>query len=162
MKISGKVGTGMYRSERDKFAKGQALVEFAFLAIFLVVLLAGVADFGRAYFIFLEMRDAAQEGASYGSFEPNDFAGIEARVRDTMKEPVDLSDPAIVLVTPELTKPPFACAGFQPGSLEANAIRVTVYFEMPLAVPFLGAIINSQALPLVATVEDAILRPPCY
>jgi Flp pilus assembly protein TadG len=151
----------MYRSEHDKFKKGQAFVEFSFLAIFLVILLAGVADFGRAYFIFLEMRDAAQEGASYGSFEPNDIAGIEARVRDTMKEPVDLSDPEIVLVTSEITNPPYACAGFQPSSLEANAIRVTVYYEMPLAVPFLGAIINSQVLPLEATVEDAILRPPC-
>lgn len=141
--------------------KGQSLVEFAFVAIFLAILLAGVADFGRAYFVFIQMRDAAQEGASYGSFEPNDFSGIEARVRDTMKDPVDLSDPAVVQVTPELTNPPYACAGFNPSSLKTNAIRVTIYYEMPIAVPFLGAIIDSQFVPLEATVEDAILRPPC-
>lgn len=141
--------------------KGQSLVEFAFVAVFLSVLLAGVADFGRAYFIFIQMRDAAQEGASYGSFAPNDFSGIEDRIRDTMKDPVDLSDPTIVQITPELTNPPYACAGFNPSSLKTNAIRVTIYYEMPIAVPFLGAIINSQVVPIEATVEDAILRPPC-
>jgi Flp pilus assembly protein TadG len=151
----------MGRLEEMVRQKGQSFVEFSFLAIFLAVLLAGVADFGRAYFIFIQMRDAAQEGASYGSFEPNDLSGIEARVRDTMKDPVDLSDPSVVQVTPELTNPPYACSGFNPSSLKTNAIRVTIYYEMPIAVPFLGAIINSQVIPLEAKVEDAILRPPC-
>lgn len=141
--------------------KGQSLVEFSFLAIFLVILLAGVADFGRAYFIFIQLRDAAQEGASYGSFAPDDFSGIEARVRDTMKEPVDLSDPAVVSVTAELTNPAFSCAGFNPSSLETNAVRVTVQYEMPITVPFLGTLLNSQVVPLEAMVEDVILRPPC-
>jgi Flp pilus assembly protein TadG len=141
--------------------KGQSLVEFSILAVFLIILLAGVVDFGRAYFTFIEMRDAAQEGASYGSFAPNDFNGIEARVRDTMKDPVDLSDPAVVQVTPELSNPPYACAGFNPSSLESNTIRVTIKYDMPITVPFLGAIIESQTLPLEAVIEDAILRPPC-
>ncbi len=141
--------------------KGQSLVEFSFLAVFLIILLAGVVDFGRAYFTFIQMRDAAQEGASYGSFEPNDFSGIEARVRDTMKDPVDLSDPTVVQVTPALSNPPYACAGFNPSSLETNTIRVTIYYEMPITVPFLGAIIDSQTFPLEAVIEDAILRPPC-
>lgn len=141
--------------------KGQSLVEFSFLAVFLIILLAGMLDFGRAYFIFIEMRDAAQEGASYGSFEPYDFSGIEARVRDTMKDPVDLSDPTVVQVTPALSNPPYACSGFNPSSLETNAIRVTIYYEMPITVPFLGAIIDSQTFPLEAVIEDAILRPPC-
>lgn len=152
---------GMRKVDEMVEQKGQSLVEFAFFAIFLSILLAGVADFGRAYFIFIQIRDAAQEGASYGSFEPHDFSGIEARVRDTMKDPVDLSDPGVVQVTHELTNPPYTCAGFNPSSLETNAIRVTVYYEMPIAVPFLGAIIDSQFIPLEATVEDAILRPPC-
>jgi Flp pilus assembly protein TadG len=138
------------------------MVEFSFLAIFLVVLLSGVADFGRAYFIFLEMRDAAQEGASYGSYSPMDWTGVEARVRDTMKEPVDMSDPVLVAVTTELTNPPYACSGFHPVTLSTNRIKVTISYDMPIAVPFLGTIIGSQVLPLEATVEDTILRPSCF
>ena len=141
--------------------KGQSIVEFAMLSVFLIVLLAGVADFGRAYFIFLEMRDAAQEGAAYGSFTPSDLGGIEVRVRDTMKEPIDLSDPTIVSVISELSNPPYACASFNPLTLESNNIKVTISYDMPIAVPFLGAIIGSQVIQLKATVEDAILRPHC-
>ena len=55
---------------RNKHQNGQSFVELSLLGIVLIVLLAGVADFGRAYLISLEMRDAAQEGASYGAFSP--------------------------------------------------------------------------------------------
>ncbi|MEE9508565.1 MAG: TadE/TadG family type IV pilus assembly protein [Anaerolineales bacterium] len=141
--------------------KGQSLVELSVLLTFLIVMLAGVADFGRAYFIFLEMRDAAQEGASYGSYSPSEFAEIEARVRDTMKDPVDLSDPTDVTVVPSLTNPSQACSGFDPITLEPNEVEVTILYQMPIAMPFLGTIVGSQELPLVATVTNTILQPPC-
>lgn len=141
--------------------KGQSFVEFSVLITILVTLLAGVADFGRAYLIFLEMRDAAQEGASYGSFAPADFNGVEARVRDTMRDPIDLSDPSTVTIVSSLTNPPNACAGFDPTSLEPNEIEVTILYQMPVTMPFLGTIIGSQELSLVATVSNTILQPPC-
>ena len=141
--------------------KGQSLVELSVLLTFLIVMLAGVADFGRAYFIFLEMRDAAQEGASYGSYSPSEFAEIEAGGRDTMKDPVDLSDPTDVTVVPSLTNPSQACSGFDPITLEQNEVEVTILYQMPIAMPFLGTIVGSQELPLVATVTNTILQPPC-
>ena len=150
------------RSEKLKhFHKGQSYVELSIFITVLVILLAGLADLGRAYLIFLEMRDAAQEGAAYGSFAPLDFTGIEARVRETMKEPVDLSDPSIVKVIPALSNPSYVCSGFDPGSLQPNEIKVTVLYNMPIGVPFFGAILGSQEIPLVATVSNAILKPPC-
>jgi hypothetical protein len=150
------------RNEKLKHIhKGQSYVELSIFITVLVILLAGLADIGRAYLIFLEMRDAAQEGAAYGSFTPLDFAGIEARVRETMEEPVDLSDPSIVKVIPALSNSSYACSGFDPGSLQPNEIKVTVLYNMPIGVPFLGAILGSQEIPLVATVSNAILKPPC-
>jgi Flp pilus assembly protein TadG len=141
--------------------KGQSLVELSVLLTFLIVMLAGVADFGRAYLAFVELRDAAQEGASYGSHSPSDFTEIEARVRDTMQDPLDLSDPSVVTIVPSLTNPLQACAGFDPGTLEPNEIEVTVLYQMPIAMPFLGTIIGSQELALEATVTNTILQPPC-
>jgi Flp pilus assembly protein TadG len=141
--------------------KGQSFVELSALLTFLIVMLAGVADFGRAYLAFVELRDAAQEGASYGSYSPSDFTEIEARVRDTMQDPLDLSDPSVVTIVPSLTNPSQACAGFDPGTLEPNEIEVTVLYQMPIAMPFLGTIIGSQELPLEATVTNTILQPPC-
>jgi len=151
----------MIRKLVSAFEKGQSFVELSVLLTILVILLGGVADFGRAYLIFLELRDAAQEGASYGSYSPTDFNGIETRVRETMKDPVDLSDPSIVQVVPALSNPSYACSGFDPVSLKPNEIIVTVIFDMPVGMPFLGTIIGSQEIPLVATVSNTILKPPC-
>ena len=47
--------------------KGQSLVELAMSLVMLLTLLAGVVDFGRAFFTWITLRDAAQEGASYAS-----------------------------------------------------------------------------------------------
>ena len=151
----------MKTKSSSKKQKGQSFVELSVLVTILIVLLAGVVDFGRAYLIFLEMRDAAQEGASYGSYSPSDFTEIEARVRDTMQDPIDLSDPSAVTIVPSLTNPPQACAGFDPGTLEPNEIEVTILYQMPIAMPLLGTIIGGQELPLVATVTNTILQPPC-
>ncbi len=152
---------GMTRVKYSRNIKGQSFVELSVLITFLVVLLAGVVDLGRAYYILLEMRDAAQEGASYGTYSPTAFSEIEARVRDTMKYPIDLSDPAIVQVVPSLTNPPNGCSGFDPTTLEPNGIEVSILYQFPISMPFLGAIIGGQEIPLVAAVSNTILQPQC-
>ena len=152
---------GMTRVKYSRNIKGQSFVELSVLITFLVVLLAGVVDLGRAYYILLEMRDAAQEGASYGTYSPTAFSEIEARVRDTMKYPIDLSDPAIVQVVPSLTNPPNGCSGFDPITLEPNGIEVSILYQFPISMPFLGAIIGGQEIPLVAAVSNTILQPQC-
>jgi hypothetical protein len=144
-----------------KVVKGQSYVELSVLLTILIVLFGGVVDFGRAYLIYLELRDAAQEGASYGSYTPNDFVGIEARARETMQDPIDLSDPAIVQVLPVLTNPPYACSGFEPISLKPNEIKVTITYDMPIGMPFLGTFLGTQEITLIATAANTILAPPC-
>ena len=151
----------MTKDKYSRNSKGQSFVEFSVLVTFLVVLLAGVADFGRAYIMLLQMRDAAQEGASYGSYSPTAFSEIEARVRDTLKDPIDLSDPTTIQVVPSLTNPANACSGFDPTTLEPNGLEVSILYQFPISVPFLGAIIGSQEIPLVATVSNTILQPQC-
>ena len=51
---------------------GQSLVELAITLTVLLVLLSGAVSFGMAYYSYVAMRDAAQEGALYGSFMPCD------------------------------------------------------------------------------------------
>ena len=55
--------------------RGQSMVELALTITFLMILLAGTIDLGRAFFTWQALRDAAQEGASYGSFKPADVGG---------------------------------------------------------------------------------------
>ncbi|HSB66646.1 MAG TPA: TadE family protein, partial [Anaerolineales bacterium] len=63
---------------------GQSMVELALTITLLMMLLAGTIDLGRAFFTWLAMRDAAQEGASYGTFHPSDLNGIRNRVWDNL------------------------------------------------------------------------------
>jgi hypothetical protein len=131
----------------SKAERGQSLTEFALGITFILIMMAGVMDLGRAYFSFLSLRDAAQEGALYGSLDAPDTTGIRARVRDSSGWPVDFSTFTDAQIQVDITGP--ACAG--------NEIKVTLNLDFMLAAPFLGG----QALPLVADATDTILQPPC-
>ena len=61
--------------------RGQSLVELSISLVLLLVLLSGAVEFGIAFFQFVQLRDAVQEGALYGSMNPSDSAGIIARVQ---------------------------------------------------------------------------------
>ncbi len=145
------------RGRRDS-QRGQSLVELSLVMVGALLLLSGAADLGRMYFIHLTLRDAAQEGAAYGSTDAANDSEIEARVLDAVGDTLDASS---LTVTSGPTIPPYNCAGIDPATLEANAVRVSVSYDMPIAVPFLGAIVGSDHLPLTATTENTILSPPC-
>jgi Flp pilus assembly protein TadG len=66
---------GRVRDER-----GQALVEFALIFTMLVVLLFGVAEFGRGWFYANALSNGARDGARYASLQPK--AGFETNVED--------------------------------------------------------------------------------
>src|SRR3989337_2167244 len=50
---------------------GQSMVEFAISLMVILLLLAGAINFGLALFTYVQMRDAAQEAALYGSISSN-------------------------------------------------------------------------------------------
>lgn len=50
--------------------RGQSLVELAISLTVMLLLLAGAVTFGMALFSYVAIRDAAQEGALYGSMYP--------------------------------------------------------------------------------------------
>lgn len=138
--------------KRIKFTKrgaerGQSLVEFALGISFILIMMAGVVDLGRAYFTLLSLRDAAQEGAIYGSLAPPDTAGIRARVRDSSDFPVDFSTFTDAQIQVNINGP--ACAG--------SDIKVTLQMDFIFAAPFLGG----TTLPLNAEATDTVLQPAC-
>ncbi len=138
--------TKLRQSER-----GQSLVELAMSLTMIMLLLAGAVDFSIAYFSFSAMQDAAQEGALYGSINPDDEDGIISRVRSASTNPVDLADESLVDVV--VTLPGDACEG--------NEVEVNVIYDYPISMPFIGTIIGSQKITLNASVTDTILQPVC-
>ncbi len=130
-----------------KDTRGQSLTEFAVGVTFMMILLASGMDFGRAYYTYLSVRDAAQEGAAYASIAPSDVSGIRARVRETSSNPIDLSTLSDSEISVAVTGA--ACAG--------NLVTVTLDYDFEMVAPFLAGTV----LPLQAEANDQILQPPC-
>ncbi len=140
---------------REKVAKryerGQSLVELAISFTFLMILLAGTVDLGHGLFTWLALRDAAQEGASYGSINPIDTGGMRARIYDNLEQIINDPPSNVVINISIITQP---CLG--------NTIQVDVdYPNFPITMPFLGTLLGSQTFPIHATVNDTILIPTC-
>ena len=125
-------------------------MEMALSLTVMLVLLGGIVDLGRAFFTFMALRDAVQEGAMYGSLHPTSTMEIKNQVRDSssmISDMVSTDDISVELLG-------VACTG--------NGLRVTaVYDDFPLTMPFLGAILGSQTLTLRASVTATILSPWC-
>ncbi|MGB7874974.1 MAG: TadE/TadG family type IV pilus assembly protein [Anaerolineales bacterium] len=139
-------------AELRRGERGQSLVELAISLTVILILLAGAVDFSMAYFSFSAMQDAAQEGALYGSINPDDEDGIETRVRNASSNPVNLADTSLVDVIVTVAEP----------GCEGDDVKVEVIYDYPISMPFVGTFIGSQKITLHATVTDTILHvcPP--
>jgi Flp pilus assembly protein TadG len=151
-------------------AKGQSLVELAISLVILLYLLGGAVEFGIIFFQFVQLRDAAQEGALYGSinayYDANSNGAIDAgeeftaneakikeRARAASDSPIDLNDPAVDIQV-----------SLAPGSTEyceGNGLKVTVTFTHNIFMPFVPQILGRNSIPLTAEVTDTILTPVC-
>jgi Flp pilus assembly protein TadG len=138
--------------------RGQSLVELAISFTVLMYLLAGAVEFGIIFFQFVQLRDAAQEGALYGSMLPTDAAAIETRVRGSSSSPVDLADPAVqVAITVTDSGGNVKAIA---DACESDGLTVEVLYYHHVFMPFMPRIIGSD-IPLRATVTDTVLSPVC-
>ena len=141
---------------------GQSMTEFALSLVFLLTLLAGVVDLGRMFFAYIIIRDAAQEGAVYGSIAPKDNLTllqneVENRVKAAFTDPADSSNLPIDITKLNVQTDILGATCATPGS----GVRVKVEYSVPVTMPFLGTIIGSQDMNMSATAENAILSPIC-
>jgi Flp pilus assembly protein TadG len=148
-----------------KSAKGQSLVELAVSLVVLLFLLAGIVEFGLAFFQFVQLRDAAQEGALYGSTKPSDVNGIIDRIKGSSSTPIDLltkyndGTPTQVTVEIKINGYPSGTTEYAARACEANAIEVKVSYTHNVFMPFVCPVIGICNLPLNARVTDTILSP---
>jgi Flp pilus assembly protein TadG len=145
--------------------RGQSLVELAVALPVMILILLGTVDFGMAIFTYSILRDAAQEGALYGSFNPTNKLQIENRARnisprgedEVFSSPINLRDTSLIIV--EIKPLGAACQGSTRGV--ANSLQVNVSYRYPLLMPFAGDVIGSDTILLTGTATNIILQPPC-
>jgi len=141
------------------------LVELAITLPILILLLLGTLDFGMAIFSYSMLRDAAQEGAFYGSFNPSNVEEIENRARNisprsndaVFSSPVRLRDKDTIKVNVQ------TFGGVCQGATNdvANSIQVNVSYRYPIMMPFIGRLIGSNTIPLTGRATNIILQPTC-
>jgi Flp pilus assembly protein TadG len=134
--------------------KGQSLVEMAISFTFLLVLVGGIVDLGMLFYTYLSLRDTAQEGAIYGSYEPTNTGNIIARVQASASWPIDASK--ITNITVRCNGNP--CVTTNTSSCPGQAISVQVLYNYQPLLPMLSTITGGGPLSLNATVTDTILN----
>lgn len=141
--------------------RGQSLVELAISITILIFLLAGAVEFGMAFFQFVQLRDAAQEGALYGSMNPGpgSVATIETRIRGASNSPVDLASGDVRITISIDGVPSTDTANYDDIDCEGHGLEVLVEFDHHIFMPFIPALIGNSIIPLRASVTDTILKP---
>ena len=144
--------------KKIKTERGQSLVELMISVVLLLLLLSGAVEFGMAFFQFIQLRDAAQEGALYGAIQPSDVTGIESRARGASNSPINLSDTSAVKVYISIDGIDKSDANYSTVDCEGHGLNVKLTFDHKVFMPFMSTIIGPK-LTLKADVTDTILSP---
>ncbi len=158
--------------QQNEKERGQSLVELAVSFTLIVLVLAGVVDFGRAFFALIALRDAAQEGVIYASVHPGDVTGIEQRVQNSSDSPINMANipDTDIDITYNVGGTPYfetttetMCAGFYDagGTTESNWVKVSVEYPFPFTMPIIQQIFPGGYLRLVVDDIHTILAPEC-
>lgn len=119
-------------------------MEFALVLPLLILLLGGVLELGRAFFVYVAVTDAAAEGATYASIYPDSsIQAITERAQAASGGLIRLDPSMIQVERPSLT------AG--------SPITVTVTYPFTLVTPLLGDLVPGRTISLRAVAVGVIL-----
>lgn len=140
--------------------KGQSLVEFAVSIVFIMFLISGAVEFGLAFFQYVQLSDASQEGALYGSACDCEVIEIISRAVESSRTPIDLAENTRVSVEVTATDkfgnpkdPELIC--------EEDALTVRLTYAHHIFMPFLPKLLGANDIILNASTTDTVLYPIC-
>lgn len=139
--------------------RGQSLVEFAISFVIIMFLLVGAAEFSVSLFQLVQLRDAVQEGAVFGSQCNCTLEEIEDRVRGSSTSPMNLYDDSvsISITARDLSGSPKPVEN----SCESDALEVRASYTHKVIMPILPRLIGRDYILLNAAVTNTVLRPVC-
>lgn len=145
-------------SHIKKHEHGQSLLELAISLVLILTILAGVVDMGMAFFSWVAIRDASQEGAIFGAVAPENLDDIRLRVRSVSSSPVKLADEARVRVFIAPVINPDAPASGTLGC-PGTPVTVLVEYDYQSITPGLSAFLGDDgSITIRATTTNTILR----
>jgi Flp pilus assembly protein TadG len=152
-----------------KSERGQSLVELAISLVILLYLLSGAVEFGIIFFQYVQLRDAAQEGALYGSMNADQPAKIIERAKYASDKPINLAgDPNVTIDVYIDDNPNDTSHGYHhstdatnynANNCEGHGIKVVVGYKHKIFMPFMPKLIGRTEIPLHGIVTDTVLSP---
>jgi Flp pilus assembly protein TadG len=141
--------------------KAQSIVEFAFVAPILIILALGILGFGRAFYTYIDLANAARSGARYAASAPQKPCGTSAEkaaLRAAVVAQVKSAQRNLEWSPSSPRTPPvitLECVVLNANGTLVNARRVTITdYEFETYVYFLGTngvvpISTAATMPLV-------------
>jgi Flp pilus assembly protein TadG len=151
--------------------RGQSLVEFALVLPIMLLILVIAADFGRLFFTYIQVTNAAREGAGYASLHAADdpfdqgafVAGAAASATGEANAQGQTGEGGLTVEAPvcfnPVTSATLSCnaaSDFADGI--GNYVRVTVREDFSFLTPIISSLVG--VLPLNATATAPVLNPP--
>ncbi len=144
-----------YIQRARRLEKGQSLVEMSVGFVILVILLGGLLDLGRVYFIFLALEDGAGEGALYLAINPQcrtaadgldcaDPNNAEFRALNSGGDMIEWSSAVVSIVRPT----PYGVG---------EPVRLSISYQFPLLTPIIPPIAGVNPLTLTVTATQTII-----
>jgi PKD repeat protein len=140
---------------RQSKSAGQALVEFALVIPVMLLMLAIAIDFGRLFFSYIEITNAAREGAAFGAHAPSNLTQIQTTAAQETSTQSQGGEHALTVSTSckdsggtVLASCTLASGG---ASGAGNTITVNVDEQFTFFTPLIGAIVPNLHLSTGAT-----------
>lgn len=122
-------------------SRGQALVEMALVLPLFVLLLLITIDFGRVYFSFIQINNAAREGANYAALDPANNLLIQAAANQETDVQAQGGESPLqfVIVCKDPAGTVIACSTAKDlGSGPGNTVTLTVNEPFSFLTPFMN------------------------
>jgi Flp pilus assembly protein TadG len=130
-------------STRPRWRRGQALVEMALILPLLMLLLLMAIDFGRIFFSYIEITNAAREGAAYAALFPTDTSGIQAAAVKETNAQGQSGELGIQIAAPVCNAPSglviLCTAAKDNSSGQGNTITITVRERFSFLTPLIDS-----------------------
>jgi PKD repeat protein len=138
---------------------GQSTVEFALILPLFLMLVVIALDFGRLFFSYIQLTNAAREATAYAAGNPTDTTGITARAAQEVNAQGQWGEGALTVTAAcaDQLGFPIDCADSAAGSGTGNTVTVTASEPFTFLTPLIGSFFGGS-LDLNASASSAVLQ----
>ncbi|MBF6605460.1 MAG: pilus assembly protein [Chloroflexi bacterium] len=125
---------------------GQSVVEFAVLLPLFMLLLLVTVDFGRLFFSYIQITNAAREGAAYAAVDPTNLAAITTRATAEANSQAQGGEHPIAVTTAcvDTTGATIPCSGAPGGGGPGYTVTVTASEVFSFLTPWMNGLLGNN------------------